>query len=141
MTPIENLKRGHFIAVVSDKHSKPDDESMWFYRSKPDMNGHPLEILSICLPFISVQDANGTVSSIDVRRWGVRRLSKRYVYSMLPACKTRLATSIPTKRKHKQKPGPNDCPRCSTRMIQRRKEGLNEHWQRVCRNCGYVEIV
>lgn len=140
MTHVENLKRGHFLVVTADKHYVEPDEPSYFSRPKPDFNGRPVQVLSVSLPFIAVQDSDSNVYSIDVRRWSFQRVTRHYAETMAgfrPADQAKRAL-VDKNPKRKKRPGPNDCPRCRCRMIQQYKAF---QCNKICRECGYVEVV
>jgi hypothetical protein len=126
MTPIDDLKRGDYIAVTYDMNqAHPWD------KGQPEYNGVPMRVEEISLPFLCVTDGRQTLA-VDVRRWCVQKVTKRYALMMWKGPDEK------KKRKRKPKPDARDCPRCGTRMIEALMfEAEGRGWRLICRGCNH----
>lgn len=139
MTAIDDLKPGQYIAVTKRyvEDDVPNPFGFFMPRQPLSFSGVPVKIITISLPFLAVEDKNGRVSSIDVREWGVQRVSRQYAEAFDQPEPTSKRTSFTKRRKKKSKPDPRDCPRCGERMIQRMIAGTSRGFVVVCPCCGF----
>ena len=84
----EDIERGSYVAVlhIIDQYlpfcdlldagqQRPKPVSVkWLPEDEPQ----PLEVIDVCLPFVSVRKADGSVKTLDVRRHQLGRLSTGY---------------------------------------------------------------
>lgn len=133
MTQVDDLKIGMCVVLVGCKTHMVD---AWGREIEPDYNGWPVEILEISLPFLCVTDGQRNFA-IDVRRWEVIQVTKRYVECMRASAVETVQkfTKTKTSRRYKKKPHPNDCPRCGCRMRQKSKGQGEYRW--FCPDCDY----
>jgi hypothetical protein len=137
MTYIDDLEVGMFVAVLDQPDERPahgmfamfqpDDERP---RRRYSAAGEPLEILAISLPFICVTDGKRRFS-IDTRVVSLQRLQSAYVKEM----QRRDEPGAKRRRRKKEKPDPQACPRCREKRIQTKSVGKD--WKFVCPRCGY----
>jgi hypothetical protein len=73
---IENLKRGDWIAIIGCR-----DEESGKVRDR-QYTGRPSRVVSVCWPFICVDDGV-TKDSIDTRYWRFTKVTSRYAMSVL----------------------------------------------------------
>ncbi len=76
-TPIENLKRGDWVAVVWTKIQVPKGVFISL-----TYNGQPFRIEEISLPFIAVENILGRYQALDVRLYDLQKLKPRYAKIM-----------------------------------------------------------
>src|SRR5688572_19986213 len=122
MTPVDDLKDGMFVAICGHKIRESEYRSPFLFEwtgpvvepRQPDFDGRPLEILAVCLPFLCVTDGKKRFA-IDVRKWDVQRISRRYAEQM-QASETEGAKRFKKRPKKKEKPDPGTCPRCGGRL-------------------------
>ncbi len=142
----DTLKPKDWIVILSEKDDGEWKESDMRQRAYTP-NGHPLEVLSVDLPFILIEEVNGKIWCVDTRRYVVQRASKHFVQTavkvfyeddMEPLSGTRKRKSriISKPKKLKVKKDPRDCPYCGARMIHRRVEKI-AGWRHVCPECGF----
>lgn len=154
MTPEDDLKVGQWIAIVTEIVADTSEGPEWSPfgwghspRRESNVDGRPLRILAISLPFIAVTDGMNRFP-IDVRESKVTKLSSSYVKAMarqqLPRhqqgrsiCETlsanRFVISEPPERISEEKPE-RACPLCGDRLIERHREKV---WFLACRLCGF----
>jgi len=138
MTYIDDLDVGMFVAILDqpEQERSPFGFPMWITedderrKRKTSGTGEPLEILAISLPFLCVTDGKRRFS-VDTRAVDLQKLGKDYVREM----RSREEPGTKKKRKRKEKPDPQACPRCHERRIQTKTVG--REWKFVCPRCGY----
>src|SRR5688572_19997051 len=124
MTPVDDLRRGDWVAVVGCNMDRPRD---WFGNEKPvAFDGLPLRILAISLPFLCV-DCQGKTLSLDVRAWDVKKVSRHYARAM-----SGVAPKQP--RRRRARPQKGHCPRCGERLCERLDATTNFIWRHLCPN-------
>lgn len=117
MTPVDNLRVGHFICVSGDKRIA-DSYS----------DGEPYQIMAIDLPFMALMTRDGTVNGIDTRVYALKRVSKRYWLAFI---------DMPSR--HDQSGDNEDiddyprCIRCGERLTQ---SFIDNEWRHFCRACN-----
>ena len=143
MTHIENLRIGNFVAVSCDRERAEDGqpEYGWGFsnRQRDSYSGNPAIIVAISLPFVCVDFIGGPRTSIDIRRYELVKLNRRYALAMAAA------NCQPTQEKPRKfaenlvgaANGYNDksCPRCGERPVSLLVAG-NSEWKEVCRACN-----
>lgn len=84
----EDIRPGDHVAILT--FLREDFPFMWgcdssFARAEPvrttwmpSDGGQPLEVIAVCLPFILVSEPTGISRTIDLRRYSLVRLSRRY---------------------------------------------------------------
>lgn len=82
-TPIENLKRGDYVAIV-------DCKSEAAKKILINWTGEPLRIKNFSLPFVAVENFSGKVFGVDVRMYDLQKLSRGYVGTMRAASLSKL---------------------------------------------------
>jgi hypothetical protein len=139
MTPPDDLKPGMCVALVRIKEEDAAPQSPFFFLGEERsatkrLDGRPLEILAINLPFVAVTDGRRRFA-IDLRQYDVQKLSRAYVQSFWDddAASTKPGRQR-RKAKRNEKPDPSYCQRCGERLIQLLIPGAG--WQIVCRQCG-----
>jgi len=139
----DTLKKNEWVIVVDEV--VPDavpwaESSLYSSQRKSRTNGKPLKVLAVDLPFVMVEDIGGGVSAVDVRDFVLQRCSKEYVKAALIAIdeepEERQSRLIKKGKKLKVKKDPRDCPKCGTRMVQRRVEKM-AGWRHICPDCGF----
>ncbi len=141
----DELKAGQWV-VLTEEITKDEgyQESNIFgsrhYHWRPD--GQPLEVLAVDLPFVMVKALSGAVSSVDIRYYRLMKCYKKYVQAAIDETENRRMSPVQERRivgkrrkKIKEKKEPRACPRCGTKMIERKTEGLGG-WRKVCPECG-----
>ncbi len=150
----ENLKVGGWYAIVEhieeEVESSPYDQFNLFAKPprKPRCDGMPFMIRSVSFPFVTGVGLKGEFLAFDSRLLQFTALDKPYVNEWykalesasgkLPPTKTLLAVArkgLKKKKVKKEKPDPNQCPRCGSRMVQILRE-LKDGWHIRCRDCG-----
>lgn len=82
-TPIENLRIGHYVAIVGIKGKiKKHVTPVW--------SGEPFRIENFSLPFVAVKNFRGEVFALDVRQYDLQRLRRSYVNTMRAAALSKL---------------------------------------------------
>jgi len=80
----EDIRRGHYVAVLNEieqwfqfgcSSAKPE---LFNVRLVPTDETVPLQVLEICLPFVTVRKADGSLVTLDVRRHELARLDDGY---------------------------------------------------------------
>ena len=80
----EDIRRGHYVAVLNEieqwfpsccSSGKPEPYSV---RTIPTDETVPLLVFEICLPFVTVRKADGSLVTLDVRRHELARLDDGY---------------------------------------------------------------
>jgi len=79
----EDIRRGHYVAVLNEIQQwfppcwsgKPEPVSV---RTIPTEEAVPLQVIEICLPFVTVRKADGSLATLDVRRHELARLDAGY---------------------------------------------------------------
>lgn len=142
MTAVDDLKVGQWIALT---YVENPQVFMFFggqpMANHPQVDGVPLEVMAISLPFVCV--SNGRFRfSIDVRRCRFQRVSRRYVDLMfnmegltingIAAVEDDLA-EVPVEEVESN---PRACPMCGERMVERLDPDTRD-WFVACRQCGF----
>jgi hypothetical protein len=80
----EDIRRGHYVAVLHvieqyfpscfDREGTDPVNVRW----RPTFQARPLKVIDICLPFVTAQQADGAVVTLDVRRHELARLNDAY---------------------------------------------------------------
>lgn len=150
MTPLDDLKPGQWVAIFAVKERETTYDPFRGYRKEHSrsypVNGKPLKILAISLPFVCVTDGRARYS-IDVRDCELKKLSPHYVRvlteteSEMDECGDSffVRESTPNKhrkRKRKKADTRGCCPNCGTRLRQRRVDIGTWSW--VCNECGFI---
>lgn len=86
LTP-EDIRPGIYIGVLWENHQvfQPPCDAISFEAPKSVMvpclncsDGVPRRVLSICLPFVQVEKPDGTLESLDTRRFALVELSEEF---------------------------------------------------------------
>lgn len=138
MTAIDDLKPGMFVAVTQYRgETEHHDSWMGFSCNRtPTFDGKPWKVVAISLPFACLTDGR-TKISIDLRLWGVQRITRQYAQAFEPGERHVDKPAFGKKRKRKEKPDKRSCPRCGARMVERLKVPGKSVWAAVCRQCGF----
>lgn len=131
MTPIDSLKIGDWIAICSEKCGNEYRESPL----NPDriFSGQPVKLLAISLPFLAVWVPKlESADTIDVRRHGVVRLSKRFV--------TKLTTlrTVDFNRTSEEVQCRSSCPSCGCVPLQETITPNGNETHYFCAACGFT---
>lgn len=122
MTQPDDLDPGDYIAITGEKAAEEID---------PFLDGAPLKVVAISLPFIAVDDGD-EVFAIDIRLATFQKLTRRYVRVMQGKCGRRIYGPVV----NNAPPSPYDCPRCGCRM-RRIKKQAQPDWIMSCPHCGF----
>ncbi len=80
----EDIRRGHYVAVLNEIEQwfpycclsgRPEPYSV---RTIPTDEIVPMQVFEICLPFVTVRKADGSLVTLDVRRHELARLDEGY---------------------------------------------------------------
>ncbi len=80
----EDIRRGQYVAVL---HVIDQYHSCWLdrsgtqqihIRSWPSFRCRPLKVLDVCLPFVTAMKADGSLLTLDVRRFELAQLDHGY---------------------------------------------------------------
>lgn len=146
MTHVEDIEVGDYIAIVSDRTSAQNMEGNFLVGQMcQNFDGRPLRVIAVCLPFLCLDSSQG---SVDVRRFGVQKLTKEYVRAWKRSHDNKITFGAEARRKSrkkKQAPDGKFCPRCGGPMVERLilgKEGIvlgksNSVWRIICTSCGH----
>ena len=81
----EDIRRGLYVAVlhVIDQYPPccfdlPGRTELVSIRSLPEDETEPLEVIDVCLPFVTVRKADRGIVTLDVRRHELARLNDAY---------------------------------------------------------------
>ena len=80
----EDIRRGHYVAVLHVIHQYLPCHFDTFetepvnIRWRPGFQAHPLKVIDVCLPFVTVVKPKGAVITLDVRRHELVRLDDAY---------------------------------------------------------------
>jgi hypothetical protein len=82
-TPPEDLRPGMFVVILGVTHellAPGPFETPRIVRISciSCADGSPLRILSICLPFIQLEDADGDLRTLDIRRQSIGEVDEFY---------------------------------------------------------------
>jgi hypothetical protein len=101
----EDVRRGHYVAVlhVVDEYlpflfDKPGTEPVAI-RWLPTSQTQPLEVVDVCLPFVTVVRANGAVCTLDVRRHELARLDDGYARRVVKHLRAHFARRRASRRR------------------------------------------
>ena len=140
---IDDLRVGQWIAVEHDLTADDRADFNPFIPVRPPVSrvdGMPLKIVSISLPFIVVTDKE-TRWIIDTREVVLCRVSKHFVKSMMSTERTwtshdsyrisdkRTAESVPEAKPERV------CPVCGERLHELYRDGV---WLLACGQCGFA---
>lgn len=64
-----------FWAIFEESWEKPELIRLTWM---PAESGTPLKVIEVCIPFVLVQQVDGSHKTLDLRRHGVGRLSERF---------------------------------------------------------------
>jgi hypothetical protein len=91
----EDVRRGHHVAVlhVVDQYlpccfDRAGTEPV-SVRWRPRFQPQPLKVLDVCLPFVTVQKADGSIVTLDVRRHELARLDDAYARRVVKRLRAR----------------------------------------------------
>lgn len=134
MTPVDDLKIGQWIAVCSERDGNTFCETP--SKTGNSFSGEPVKILAISLPFLCVWlPQQKCVDTIDVRRQGVVKLNKTYVFKMsLPRVDFR-GLVIENKSCNKS------CPACGDMLLQEMAATNETELHYYCQACGFTGSV
>lgn len=145
MTPIDSLYVGNWIAItrVVPEEREYSMFMPWAFNSNdnhPPVDGRPLRILAISLPFICVTDGRYKFS-LNVRRCEVQKLHRTYVRQMFGALVSYAGVAAcELDEDEEDEDTPDDktgcCPVCGGHLIQLLHEGSNV-WMLACKECGF----
>lgn len=116
-TPIDDIDVGDVIAV-SELKDMPD--------ARGEFSGAPHVVMAISLPFLALNDGERIVS-LDVRRWGVQKLSTQFVEVMTNRTMLRSSTPI----------DPYACKQCGDRYVEKMTNEKKPRWRWWCRSCHH----
>lgn len=82
----EDIRRGFYVAVLHVIDQYPSycfglpgrTELLVSVRSLPEGDTEPLEVIDVCLPFVTVRKADRGIVTLDVRRHELARLDDAY---------------------------------------------------------------
>lgn len=85
----EEVRPGQFVTLLQEIAEVPSyfwcrdsalvaPEEMVRVRFIPSASGEPLKVMSVCLPFVLVKNPAGHERPLDLRKYRLARLSKRY---------------------------------------------------------------
>ena len=139
MTPPDDLRPGQYIALVRAKDDDAPVSPFDFFgppkRSTDRIDGRPLEILAISLPFLCVTDGRRRFG-IDLRQYDVKRVTRQYAEHLWPERRQEVRQFKGKRRERKEKPDGSYCQRCGSRLIQA-YDIRNRVWRIACRDCGF----
>ena len=147
----ENLKRGNFIVVTSNRDYEENREFTSYQGSIPiqqrrpplHYSGVPAEVLSVAIPFVVVKFIETNTSNqeptgpeaIDIRIFNVMKVDKQYAQSFITtSTKLSKGTLTPIAYK-KEKEHRYPCPCCEASMVERRT-GQGQ-WGLSCKQCTF----
>lgn len=79
-----DIRVGDYVAISHFWGDIPDQESPFGtikHHFRPD--GRPMKVLAVSPPFLGVEDRDGDRAGLDLRQFGVMRLSDEYVQNMV----------------------------------------------------------
>ena len=141
---IDDMKVGQWVAITSETQADMSYSPFGFHPPVPSMvDGCPLKIVAICLPFIAVTNGYERFS-LDCREYTFTKLDKKYVQCMSFGRKQWnsetgrsriLIEEQCTSPQVDPAEGLNNCPMCHEgRLRQRYSQG---EWLIVCPVCGF----
>jgi hypothetical protein len=103
----EEVQRGDYIALLNEVAEVPSyfwcrdtallaPDDLVRLRFIPTGSGEPLKVKSVCLPFVLVKHPCGQERPLDLRKYRVARLSKRYAVRAWKAQKKATSSSADT---------------------------------------------
>lgn len=149
--PIDDLSVGQWVFITDsesiESYSFFGDQSRTVY----PVDGRPLKIKAISLPFIVVTDTDQRYNAaIDTREVDLTRADAKYVKAMTGRAASRGGRTTATfradgseaaveaeKKKEKSEPEPMACPVCQERMVERLIPGTDGDWMLHCKQCGF----
>lgn len=140
----EGLHVHNWIAVVAHRE-EPQQSAGPFGFALPTISfsGQPLKILAMSYPFLSVTDGRVRYA-LDVREWGVRKLSDSYVKKMAGRFSSQhdgqmglceVDSSFGSSKKVMENPI-GRCPLCGEKLHDKQRAGEG-FWFKACGNCGF----
>lgn len=159
-TPIDDLKVGMWIAVSHTEESGGDMMSPFsMFRSNRgvQIDGRPLQIQAISLPFIAVTDGVNRMP-LDIRTVEVQKLDKAYVKLLRQNERRQRETQTQThgrgqptgidywvadnqpEQKEPEKRRDRCCPLCGNWLIERLINETSD-WVLACRECGFTGTI
>lgn len=143
MTHVDDINVGEFIVVTKWLLYEEYDDSTFPPRRNPIpmYTGQPHEVVGIGLPFLSLRDKDGDISTLDTRAFAFQKVPKDYMQSVLD----KDVESINHGKLLKQEPKLQEskeklCPLCQQTLQERQVMGESK-WQWVCRPCGFVGYI
>ena len=136
---IDDLQVGQWVAIEHDLAANDQPNDFWGNCQRESrVDGMPLKILSISLPFVAVTDGQSRFV-LDSRELVLCRLDKRFVKSLTstPRLATDHGSFVITNqpRQAQEQPPERACPVCHERLIERFAGGV---WLLACRQCGFT---
>lgn len=146
-TRVDDLRVGMWVAITATEEPEPSPfgYGLGFPGSKPSLtplvDGKPLKIVALSLPFICVTDGHHR-HALDVRNVAFQRLSPKYVKALLgrglytDEHGMYAVVDRDAKRKRKRAKAKDErvCPICGERMHELLS---NELWYLTCSQCGF----
>lgn len=135
--PADALHVGQWVviewAVVEEEQASPTLFGLPFRQANRgddiQVDGRPLKILGISLPFLAVTDGKQRFP-VDLRECGVRLAHRKYVEAMLVDRQSDLVA------RQTDKTNKHTCPICGGCMVERLVAGSGRGWRLVCKQCG-----
>lgn len=128
MTSQDDLYVGQLVAVTG--HRERFQSTPWSEpverESRESVDGWPLRIIAISLPFICVDDGEDRFP-LDLRQVMVQRVSKRYAEMVREGVRGKLPESTSVQ---------GDCPVCGGGLSHVMSES-DMQWTYTCRECGF----
>ncbi|MHC4428250.1 MAG: hypothetical protein ACYS0D_06560 [Planctomycetota bacterium] len=80
----EDIRCGHYVALLHrieeylpclfDRTGTDPVNIRW----RPPFQLPPLKVIDVCLPFVTVSKVDGSIITLDIRRWELARLDDAY---------------------------------------------------------------
>ena len=135
----DDLSVGQWVAIQDDLQDCEPAHSWPACQRESRVDGTPLKIVSISLPFLVVTDGYSRFV-LDSRDTILCLLSKSFVRALTSRERVSagqggyVITNQPAARREPSGTPERGCPVCGERLIERYAHGV---WQLACRQCGF----
>lgn len=139
-TRVDDFAVGRWYAITREPDVQEEFSPFFPRRYSTNVNGRPLKLLAMSLPFAVFTDGRETLS-LDTRQFEFIRLDYKYVKAIGIRTERRNGNRIitlenPNRKSKKKESREGCCPMCGCRLRQKfRNQG--EGWLLTCPECGF----
>ena len=138
-TRVDDFVVGRWYAITREPEVQEEFNPFFQRRHSTHVNGRPLKLLAMSLPFVVFTDGRETMT-IDTRIFEFIRLDPKYVRAVGIRTERRDGNRVVVldqrsrKKRHENREG--CCPVCGCRLRQRFRD-QSEGWLLACPECGF----